>query len=159
MKALTLTQPWASLIAIGAKQIETRSWFTKYRGPLAIHAAKSFPHWAQEFCLDEPFFSAFKKAGIVHEGNWITDLPLGQVVATCNLFDCVEIPPMGLFSHKRKTIRHGTTTFLVPPKAPELTFGNYDVGRFAWLLTDISSFVEPKQAKGAQGLWEWIPPT
>ena len=33
-------QPWASLIAIGAKQIETRHWPTKYRGPIAIHTAK-----------------------------------------------------------------------------------------------------------------------
>ena len=43
MKALTLTQPWASLVACGAKTIETRSWRTPYRGPVAIHAAKGFP--------------------------------------------------------------------------------------------------------------------
>ena len=40
MKVLTLTQPWATLVAIGAKHIETRSWATSYRGPLAIHAGK-----------------------------------------------------------------------------------------------------------------------
>lgn len=40
MKAITLWQPWASLIACGAKTIETRSWGTPYRGPLAIHASK-----------------------------------------------------------------------------------------------------------------------
>lgn len=39
VKTLTLLQPWASLVACGAKKIETRSWATKYRGPLAIHAA------------------------------------------------------------------------------------------------------------------------
>ncbi len=39
MKTLTLTQPYASLIAFGAKRIETRTWATTYRGPLAIHAA------------------------------------------------------------------------------------------------------------------------
>jgi activating signal cointegrator 1 len=48
MKAITLTQPWATLVAIGAKRIETRSWPTNYRGPLAIHAAKGFPKWAKE---------------------------------------------------------------------------------------------------------------
>ena len=42
MKALTLTQPWATLIAVGAKRIETRSWGTSYRGRIAIHAAKGF---------------------------------------------------------------------------------------------------------------------
>lgn len=40
MKAISLWQPWATLIATGAKQIETRSWATSYRGPIAIHAAK-----------------------------------------------------------------------------------------------------------------------
>lgn len=40
IKALSLWQPWASLIAIGAKKIETRGWSTKYRGPLVICSAK-----------------------------------------------------------------------------------------------------------------------
>ena len=40
MKALTLYQPYASLIAVGAKTIETRSWGTSYRGGLLIHAGK-----------------------------------------------------------------------------------------------------------------------
>ena len=43
MKALTIWQPWASLIARGVKQYETRSWATKYRGPIAIHAAMKNP--------------------------------------------------------------------------------------------------------------------
>jgi hypothetical protein len=40
MKVLTLAQPWATLVAIGAKKIETRSWPTNYRGPLAIQFAR-----------------------------------------------------------------------------------------------------------------------
>ena len=40
MKAITIIQPWATLIALGEKQFETRSWFTKHRGELAIHAGK-----------------------------------------------------------------------------------------------------------------------
>ena len=39
MKALSLRQPWASLIADGRKTIETRTWRTRYRGALAIHAS------------------------------------------------------------------------------------------------------------------------
>jgi len=41
VKTLTLSQRWATLVALGAKRIETRSWRTSYRGPLAIHAATS----------------------------------------------------------------------------------------------------------------------
>lgn len=39
MKALTIWQPWASLLVSGQKKYETRSWATAYRGPIAIHAA------------------------------------------------------------------------------------------------------------------------
>ena len=41
MKALTMTQPWATLVALGENTIETRSWSTSYRGPLAIHSARA----------------------------------------------------------------------------------------------------------------------
>jgi len=51
--ALTLTQPWATLGAIGAKKIETRGWRHSLSGTLAIHAAKSFPKWAKDTC-NEP---------------------------------------------------------------------------------------------------------
>ncbi|MFA6927000.1 MAG: ASCH domain-containing protein [Bacteroidales bacterium] len=40
MKALSVRQPWASLIAIGRKTIEVRTWRTNYRGPLVICASK-----------------------------------------------------------------------------------------------------------------------
>ena len=43
MKALTVRQPWASLIAVGAKRVETRSWPTAYRGPRAIHVGMHAP--------------------------------------------------------------------------------------------------------------------
>lgn len=71
MKALSLTQPWATLVAIGAKRLETRSWSTTYRGPLAIHAAKRFPRNCQELVLHEPFASALD--GI--------PLPTGVIIA------------------------------------------------------------------------------
>ncbi len=51
MKALTLTQPWASLVAVGAKRIETRSWETNYRGTIAIHAAKGWKPIDREFAV------------------------------------------------------------------------------------------------------------
>ena len=44
IKAISLWQPWASLIVCGAKEIETRSWSTKVRGTVAIHAAKTKDH-------------------------------------------------------------------------------------------------------------------
>src|SRR5579872_5081015 len=47
--ALTLRQPYATLICLGLKQIETRRWATYHRGPLLIHAAKSEPEIIPDF--------------------------------------------------------------------------------------------------------------
>jgi len=137
MKAITLTQPWATLIAIGAKQIETRSWRTFYRGPLAIHAAKSFPEWAREKFefdpgLDQRTCDALEAHGI----HGFRDLPGGVIVATCTLVKILRIYPDN-----------------VPP-APEFYFGDYTPGRWAWYLSDVKPLAEPVPARGSLGLWE-----
>ena len=72
MKAISLKQPWASLIAIGKKTIETRTWKTNYRGELLIVSSKTFdknfPH--------HNFFEVFY------------EIPLGKALAIANLIDC-----------------------------------------------------------------------
>jgi hypothetical protein len=154
MKALTLTQPWASLVAIGAKSIETRGWRTSYRGPLAIHAAKGFPKDAVD-CLDIfVFFGAFrpdhaemlKSAGVRLVPNACKRelagyLPRGAVIATCQLTACTLI----------------SQEFEERLTNQERAFGNYDAGRYAWILGDIKALPEPIPAKGALSLWEWKP--
>lgn len=74
MMALSLPQPWASLVADGAKRIETRSWGTPYRGPLAIHAAKSID------------WSACQKFKYV-----AAQVPRGVVVCICQLTACFRV--------------------------------------------------------------------
>ena len=77
MKAISLKQPWASLIAIGKKTIETRTWKTNYRGKLLIVASKTFdknfPHMN--------FFSTFY------------EIPLGKALAVVNLVNCRPMKP------------------------------------------------------------------
>ncbi len=41
MKAISVKQPWANMIASGQKTIETRVWATDYRGPILIVSSKS----------------------------------------------------------------------------------------------------------------------
>lgn len=149
MKALSLTQPWATLVAIGAKRIETRSWGTSYRGPLAIHASKGFPKWAQETCWEEPFRHALVSGGeAVAEPKG--SLPLGAVIATCRLAHCKFIRDPGMMS---------TRDWKIPTSEEhEYFFGDYTPGRFAWFLDDVQALPEPIPAKGALGLWEWEPP-
>jgi len=73
MKIISIRQPWAHLIVNGSKNIENRSWSTKYRGPVLIHASKTVNRRAcAELGLDS------------HE------LPTGGVVGIAELVNCVE---------------------------------------------------------------------
>ena len=69
-KTLTIAQPWATLVAIGAKQIETRSWQTNYRGDIAIHAGKGLVASGGrsgliELCNTMHFRQALYKGGFI----------------------------------------------------------------------------------------------
>lgn len=135
LKALTLTQPWATLVAIGAKRIETRSWSTRYRGPLAIHAARGFPRDAFDLCRVEPFRTALSAQAV---------FPRGEVVATCNLVDCLPTGALNVLYPALDTPQ-------------ERAFGDFTPGRWAWVLEDVKILTEPIPAKGALSLWEWFP--
>jgi hypothetical protein len=75
MKAITLTQPWATLVVSGRKAFETRSWPTALRERVAIHAAKSMPGYARQAALDFGF-----------DPN---ALPRGAVIGEVTLQECV----------------------------------------------------------------------
>lgn len=73
MKALTVCQPYADMIAKNEKPIENRNWPTAYRGPLAIHAGKSRSWLDEDDERERP------------------DMPFGAVVAIVRLADCVRV--------------------------------------------------------------------
>lgn len=136
MKALSLLQPWATLVVIGAKQIETRSWSTAYRGPLLIHASKGR---AGEIFAHEP---SFKK--------YIPDfkqLPFGYIIGKVTLTDVVRIGT-GMLSHTSDELMNRLTM-------EEKAFGDYTPGRFAWLLQDAVAFKTPLGSRGSLTLWEF----
>ena len=132
MRALTLIEPYATLIAVGHKKIETRPWPAVYRGPILIHAGKS------RECIEPAFIAElFAKAGIdgavrpTDPYPW----PLGMVVARARLVDCVSTGRVGAISPKERAL------------------GDYSEGRFAFRLDDVVPLLEPVPAKGALGLW------
>ena len=81
MKALTIIQPWASHIAEGRKECETRSWPTKYRGPLLIHAGKN---------------ASYITEGFEH------DYPLGAVIAVATMVECVRTESIRVDEQERE---------------------------------------------------------
>lgn len=72
MKVITIKQPWASLISEGYKEYEFRTWKTKYRGPILIHAGKG---------IDKKAMNRFKHLNL--------NYPKGEIIAQADLTDCV----------------------------------------------------------------------
>lgn len=148
MKVISLTQPWASLVAVGEKKIETRSWRTPYRGTLAIHAAKGFPRSARLLAEESPFANSLAAHALY--GHM---LPLGQIIAVCDLGDV-------LFIHQGRYLVEPDFTdverhVVIPPDEPEKSFGDYSPGRYMWLLENVRMLKTPIPARGALGLWNY----
>ena len=129
MKALTLHQPWASLIAAGVKCSETRHWAAPqadWNTLIALHAgARSDNH----FRTHDP--EVLRCLG--------TDpLPAKAIIAVALLQDCVP-------------------TETVRPDPTEHRFGDFTPGRFAWRMSDIQPLSEPVPIAGHHKLWT-VPP-
>lgn len=134
VKAITLYQPWASLIMAGAKRFETRSWCTEYRGLLVIHAGKTL----EVDTGNRQFMTHLAAANI---GDW-RKLPLGAALGVVNLVGCWRA---------RSVIPHVS--------AQELAFGFFDgEDRKAWELRNPVAFAQPVPMRGQQGLWEYTLP-
>lgn len=134
MRALTLTQPWASLIADGRKTFETRSRRPPFVGQhIAIHAARPDT-------LD---------AGYAIEcGYEPRALACGAIIAVARLEGFVPSErAVGLIEDTMPAAR----------AAEELRHGDYRPGRFAWELADVRR-VPAVAIRGALGLWE-VPET
>lgn len=127
MKALSLWQPWASLWASGRKTYETRDWSTPYRGPLAIHAAKTLridlSEELQEILEDE------------FGDRWQVKLPTGALIAACELADCMP-----------------TEHLHVDPE--ERAQGNFTRGRYAWGVMNLRALDPPIPFRGQMGLFD-----
>ena len=129
MKVLSIKEPYASLIKNKVKHIETRSWKTKYRGELYIHASMS--------TVDKKYY---QKEGL---SELIQDLELhyGHIICKCELIDCIEMT-QNYIDNMRKN------NFV------EYCCGAYEIGRYAWVLDGIE-IIEPIKAKGKLGIWNY----
>lgn len=129
IKAISIWQPWASLIAVGAKKFETRSWATSYRGPLLICAAKSRKGLV---AFDDPVFAGVAKT-FLPDGF---SLSMGHAVAVADLTDCLS-----------------TFNYQIDWIGKEATFGDFTIGRYAWKLENIRA-ISPFPVTGNPGLFE-----
>lgn len=139
VKALTLWQPWATLIADGRKRYETRSWPPPRRligRRIAIHAGT---HRDRE-------------TGALARRWGLCDLPLGAVVCTCRL---VAAHHISHHSPDGTRAMVGSGYIGGPASIPIDEYGDYAPGRWAWELDQVIPHDPPVAARGRQGLWEW----
>lgn len=140
MKALSLIQPYATLIMLGYdyKWLETRSWKTAYRGRLAIAASVSKPTWAREVAENDPHI----KAALAEHGLTFDTLPRGCVVGVVDVVDMHKITP----------------EFVATLTPMEIAAGDYTISttkpRWAWQLEGREPLAAPVPCKGALSLWE-----
>lgn len=163
MKAITIYQPYAKLLAIGAKQFETRGWPTKYRGPIAIHASVKDPWQVINGLTTENKRRLLKFMHLFYGINCgeIGSFPRGAVIATAELVDVFDICEIGgvIVAEKQKRISKERVDFLrITPTEQEIAFGDWRLGRYAWQLANVRLLPEPIFVKGKQGLWNWEDP-
>jgi len=129
--ALSLIQPYATLVVLGLKEYETRSRPTLYHGGLYIHASKKFPKWARDLLSLPAFRDALAPLGYTSASHF----PLGGVIGKATMLGCLPT---------YSVVRRITTR--------ERAFGDYSHGRFAMRLTRPVSF-ERVECDGALGFW------
>jgi hypothetical protein len=130
LTAITLHQPWASLVAKGWKQYETRDWPTNHRGLIVIHAGRK-PKGKQELREHDKVVASFKD--LLNE-----DCPYSAVVAIAELTDVILM----------------TEEFINQQCPTELRCGDWKIGRYAFKLENIRA-IAPIPATGKQGLWKF----
>jgi hypothetical protein len=132
MKAISLLQPWATLVVLGAKPYDTRTWETRHRGTLAIHASKRFPEECRELCCRPPHCHLLQRAGY---RSWF-DLPTGVILGTVHLLACVR------------------SDELDGQECNGTSLGDYRPGPWVWRLELPTLFATPIPFRGRPGLFE-----
>lgn len=144
LKAVTLPQPAATLVALRHKQILTFAWGTRYRGRLAIHAGPELVPRLEDLDLSEIqlrllLLQAFRCETFEELYPVLKDLPRNAVVATCELVDVVP--------------SHGPARHISPIEA---AFGDFDAGHRLWFVDKIVPLAQADPAEGrTSGLWDW----
>lgn len=125
MKVITIKQPWATLIAKGYKEYEFRTWKTKYRGDVLIHAGKSFD-----------------KSALKRFEDYNLEYPTGAIIARATITDCLEVN-----DEFRKMVYPLEKNVYASLKNP-------DHGGYAFKMENIKE-IKPIYMNGKLSLWDY----
>lgn len=138
MKVISVWQPWASLIVHGMKFFETRGYpppKSVLGQTIGIASTKNITPDQRSAYADPEFERFFKQSGLPE----LEELPRGVLLGTVTV-DSFELV---------------TEDFLEDVTREELSFGWYDLGRYAWRLRYPKPLVTPIPIQGKQGIYDW----
>ena len=160
LRAISLWQPWATLVAIGAKQVETRHWSApkSVRGEMAIHAAKKWSRDLAAMCMEEPFRSTLLPLARAAWPDLHGDAAVGFEKTLDFYLRRYAGTPRGLplGGYVARTLLNGCyrAEDMVPLiSSTEAAFGDFSPGRFGWDLGPTIALPSIVRAKGRQGFW------
>lgn len=137
MRALTICQPYATLIVSGAKRVENRTWPTKYRGRIYVHAGKS-RDWLSIKDVDGVDYCA-------HTQRPVAELPFGAVIGIATLIDCLPVEAIRAGDHDRQY--------------PWIREHDHTKGPWCWVFAENPQALDPVPMRGAQGFFDINPLT
>ncbi len=124
-RAITIQQPHVAAIFAGLKEFETRSWATKHRGPLLIHAGRNADVDGMEFAQATTLPPQLLSRGMY-----------GVIVGMVDLVDCRQ-------------------TSAVPRDVVRVGWGDFSPGRFAFKLENPRLLKAPIPVRGQLGIWRF----
>ena len=126
MKVITIKQPWATLIAEGYKEYEFRTWKTKYRGEILIHAGKG---------IDKKAMEKFKHLNL--------EYPSGCIIARATITDCIYVD-----DEMRKMLKSKNSLVY------SNIIKNIEWNGYGFKLEDVDK-IEPIKINGKLSLWDY----
>ncbi|HEX9036383.1 MAG TPA: ASCH domain-containing protein [Ktedonobacterales bacterium] len=141
MKCLSIRQPWASLIASGAKRIETRGWAPQRLTAgqfVAIHAGTRWTARERQLCAEDPLIKRLLDQAAVRDLWRFEQPPLGCVVAIARFAQYAPVSALAGISPQERRL------------------GDYRPGRFGWIFSAVQP-VSPIPLRGRLGLFDWQP--
>lgn len=126
LKVLTIDPLWVWAIAERIKLVENRTWSTRHRGPLGIHASKNTrrEEFARQWILSNTIYTP-------PDSEYLAREYAGRLIGVVDLVDCVELAE-------------------VPERERE-----FAIGPVCWRLANFARYNYPVQLTGKQGIWTY----
>jgi len=134
MQVLSVQQPRATLLALGFQRLEARTWHTRYRGPLAIHAGRRRPAEELPMGWRNRLNDARRQFGLE---AWPDHFPRGAVLGVVDLIDCV----------RAEDLQPGELS------ETERLFANFAPNCWVWRFGSARPLAVPALLRGQQGIF------